>query len=60
MLILVIKIILTPLALTADLLNMFISLLKWDGRFIENNSDSLNMIWNSKLKNNDGSKNTPN
>jgi hypothetical protein len=52
MLILIIKIILTPLALYADFLNMLISFLKWDARFIDNNSDSLNMIWNDKLKQN--------
>jgi len=50
MLILIIKIILSPLAIAADSLNMLISFLKWDIRFINNNADSVNMLWNSSLK----------
>lgn len=53
MLILIIKIILSPLAIIADLLNILISFLKWDSRFIENNADSMNMVWNSELKKKD-------
>ena len=53
MLILIIKILLSPLAVIADLLNMLISFLKWDSRFIENNADSMNMVWDSKLKKKD-------
>lgn len=52
MLILIIKILLSPLAIIADLLNMLICFLKWDSRFIENNADSMNMVWDSKLKKN--------
>jgi hypothetical protein len=53
MLILIIKTILSPLAIIADLLNMLLSFLKWDSRFIENNADSINMVWNRELKKKD-------
>jgi hypothetical protein len=33
----------------ADVLNMLVSFLKWDKRFIERNADSTNMLWNSDL-----------
>jgi len=53
MLILIIKITLSPFAIIADFLNILISFLKWDSRFIENNADSINMIWNSEIKKKD-------
>lgn len=43
------NLILTPIVVTADLLNMLVSFLKWDKRFIQRNSDSVNMLWNSDL-----------
>ena len=49
MLILIVNLILTPITMLTDVLNMLVSFLKWDKRFIERNSDSTNMLWNSDL-----------
>ena len=45
MLILIIKVILTPIAVAADWLNIALSILMWDSRFINLNTDSLMMVW---------------
>lgn len=50
MLILIMNIGLTPIAFIADSLNVIISFLKWDARFIDNNTDSTKMMWDSDVK----------
>lgn len=46
----IVLVLVSPLAIITDILNMIISGLLWDARFIQHNSDSLKMLWDKTYR----------